>query len=277
MENLHPPKFPETDQLPSDVEFIDAHAHLLWPTLLPDLPQVIEAAEKVRVNRIINIGINFEDLNTILQFPPEYSQVFHVIGMHPEESIKAENNWDIFESKLKENVDRFVGIGEIGLDYWETKEDALRKKQEVFFRKQLELAVELDKPVVIHCRNAEKPAIKILQEAKYSDIPGVLLHCFGGSQKFLEMALARDNWVFTVPTSVVHKKIHRLLALKVPLDKILLETDAPFLKPYQNLPRNEPQYVVYGAQEIAYLKEISLEEVARQTTANAMRFFSLNH
>jgi len=275
LSNRKTPPLPETVQFPADVSFIDAHAHLLWPNLISDLPQILSAAKKVRVNRIVNIGINLKDLNTILKFPTEFHSVFHVVGLHPEETIKLDANWEQFELKIRENADKFVGIGEIGLDYWETKEADLRKQQEIFFRRQLELAVELEKPVVIHCRNAEKPALKILQENIYQDIPGVLLHCFGGSQKYLEMALARENWMFTVPTSVVHKKIHRLLALKVPINRILLETDSPFLKPYPDLPRNEPQYVVYGAQEIANLKEISLEMVARQTTSNAEQFFSL--
>ncbi|MCF2140769.1 MAG: TatD family hydrolase [Candidatus Lokiarchaeota archaeon] len=267
---------PPTITLNEDkIEFIDSHAHLLWPTLLHKIDQIISAAEKNHVYRIINIGINYDDLIACLNLQEKFNNVFNVVGLHPEESIKANANWELFKAALFRYTKKFVGIGEIGLDYWETKDLTLRKRQEEFFRRQLDLAQELQKPVVIHCRNAEKQAIKILLESRYQDIPGVLLHCFGGAQKYLDIALTQDNWMFTVPTSVVYKKIHRILAMKVPLGRILLETDSPFLKPYSSLLHNSPQYVVYAAQEIAYLKEISLEDVAFQTTINSEKFFSL--
>ncbi|WP_457557047.1 TatD family hydrolase [Candidatus Harpocratesius sp.] len=257
------------------IEFIDAHAHLLWPSLLPNINHIISAAAMNHVYRIINIGINYDDLMACLNLQEKFINVFNVVGLHPEESIKENTNWASFKDALFKYKDKFVGIGEIGLDYWETKDLTLRKQQEEFFRRQLDLAQELQKPVVIHCRNAEKQAIKILLESQYQDIPGVLLHCFGGAQKYLDIALTQDNWMFTIPTSVVYKKIHRILAMKVPLEQILLETDSPFLKPYSSLSYNEPQYVVYAAQEIAYLKEISLDDVAFQTTINSEKFFNL--
>ncbi|MHA1673482.1 MAG: TatD family hydrolase [Promethearchaeota archaeon] len=256
-------------------EFIDAHAHLLWPTLLPDLQKVMNSAHRQGVKSVINIGVNSEEFDSCITLHEKYPNVFNGIGIHPEEAVVENPKLEIFTARFRKNRDHFIGIGEIGLDYYQVKDHHLRKKQEEVFRAQLTLAVELQKPVIIHCRDAEKPVIAILEEAEYSSIPGVLLHCFGGSQKYLERALTHDNWMFTIPTSVVYKKLHRILAMRVPIDRIMLETDSPFLKPYPELSRNEPQYVIAVAREIASLKDLSLRDVAMQTTANVKAFFHL--
>ncbi len=262
------------DQYPKN-EFIDAHAHLLWPSLLQDIQQLIDSANRQGVKAIINIGINSEEFDSCIALHKKFPSVFNGIGIHPEEAIAADPKLETFITLFRKHRDHFVGIGEIGLDYWQVKDPLLRKKQEEIFRAQLTLAVELQKPVIIHCRDAEKPAIAILEEAAYSSIPGVLLHCFGGSQKYLDRALTHENWMFTIPTSVVYKKLHRILAMRVPITRIMLETDSPFLKPYPELSRNEPQYVVAVAREVASLKDIPLEDVAMQTTANVKAFFHL--
>ncbi|MHA1519988.1 MAG: TatD family hydrolase [Promethearchaeota archaeon] len=267
--------FNSNDQLPKN-KYIDAHAHLLWPNLLSDIKQVIEDAHRQGVDTIINIGINGEEIDSCIELHKQYPHVFNGIGIHPEEAVSDDPKLEFFITQFRKYQDHFIGIGEIGLDYWQVKDPLLRKKQEVVFRAQLELAVELQKPVIIHCRDAEKQTIAILEEAAYSTIPGVLMHCFGGSQKYLDQALTHENWMFTIPTSVVYKKMHRILAMRVPLSRIMLETDSPFLKPYPELSRNEPQYVVAVAREVASLKEFSLEEVGLQTTANVISFFHLS-
>lgn len=258
-----------------ELEWIDAHSHLLWPSIYSQVEEIVENAQKKGVTTIINIGIQTAEIPKCLQLQEQFPHVYQGIGLHPEESVAPQGDVEQFIREFRKVHTKFVALGEIGLDFWQVKDSSLRLLQEQSFRRQLDLACEIQKPVVIHCRNAEKQAIQILEESQYDQIPRVLLHCFGGVQKHLEQALTHENWYFTIPTSVVYKKIHRILAMKVPLGKILLETDAPFLKPFKELEINEPQYVIEVGKEVAKLKEIDITEVAKITSATTRFFYDL--
>jgi TatD DNase family protein len=224
-----------------------------------------------KVDLIINIGIAPEDFEKCLNLQKEFpANIKNAIGIHPELSPNLLNYVETFKSQFRDHIQDFVGVGEIGLDFLAVKDHAQRIESEKVFRSLLDFATEIQKPVIIHCRNAEKQAIKILKE--YPHLSGVLLHCFGGPEKFVSEALDM-GWYFTIPTSIFFKKIHQDLAARVPIDRILLESDSPFLAPSPDISMNEPQYVVRVAQEIAKIKEISFEEVASITTQNVKHFF----
>jgi TatD DNase family protein len=253
---------------------IDAHAHLIWPDLLKDIDKIMLNASNAGISHVINAGISIADFDPCLKLGKKYSSIKNIIGIHPESSIVPAEEFEVFKKKFIENQDDFVALGEIGLDFLQIRDKSLRKVQERIFRKQLKLAIELQKPVVIHCRWAEKHAVNILEESQYSDLAGVLLHCFVGADKYINRALEHENWMFTVPTSVYYKKLNQTIASKIPLEKMMLETDAPFLKPKADLKQNEPQYLIYSVEKLSEMKEIAESEIASITTANCRNFFN---
>lgn len=255
-------------------EFIDAHAHLIWPSLQERADIVLDKASRVGVHFVINCGVQIEDFLPCVALSQKYSMVKNIIGLHPGFSINPANNLASFIEQFQKFKSFFIGIGEIGLDFLELKDQSCRKKSEEIFRGMLSFASEMQLPVVIHCRNAEKQAIKILEEDQFSSIPGVLMHCFGGAEKFILESLDHQNWYFTIPTSIIFKKIHQNLAKRVPIERMMLETDCPFLSPIPDEEINEPKNVIIAAEEVVKIKDISLEEVAGATSRNCRTFFN---
>jgi TatD DNase family protein len=168
-------------------------------------------------------------------------------------------------------LDSIVSIGEIGLDYHWVKDPKLRDYQETAFIEFIELAKEVDKPLVIHSRKAEKEALDILESQ--GGVSKVLMHCFNGSVDLIDR-IVKNRWLLSVPTAVVNRKNHQKIAQACPLDSMVIETDAPFLSPDKER-RNEPSKVYYSAKKIAELKQIPISEVAEKTTRNAIDFYSL--
>ncbi len=257
------------------LKYIDAHAHLIWPDILSKLDEVMKRSQNAGVSKVINTGIELNDFSRCIDIRHRWPNIYNIIGIHPETSSHKPDSVEEFKQELQKHRQDFCAIGEIGLDFFEIKDPLLRKRQEPAFRYQLALAVDWQMPVVIHCRYAEKQALQILEESQYRDVPGVLLHCFGGGEIYIQRGLSHDNWAFTVPTSVVYKRLHQTLANLVPVERMLLETDSPFLKPFPELPMNEPQYIIDAAHKIAEIKQRTLEEIAQITTKNAEQFFSI--
>ncbi len=254
-------------------ELIDAHAHLIWPTLFNQVEDIVVRAKNKNIRTIINTGIKYDDFEPCLELCHRFPEIHNIIGIHPEEAIQPDLNLQQFKRQFQTHVKDFLALGEIGLDFLQVRDSTLRKLQEVIFREQLEFAIEMQKPVVIHCRWAEKHAVNILEEGQYSDLPGVLLHCFTGAEKYIARSLDHNNWFFTIPTSVYYKPLNQRIAERLPLEKIMLETDSPFLQPKPEFELNEPQYLTYAAEKVSELKGSSVEEVARITTQNCKTFF----
>lgn len=254
-------------------EFIDAHAHLIWPSLYKNIDGVLAKASKAGIVSIINCGVQLQDFEACVELSKRYLCVKNIIGIHPGFSINDVNNPTVFKDKFHQFKEFFIGVGEIGLDFLEIKDHQNRAKSEKIFRDMLDFASETKMPVVIHCRNAEKQAIRILEEKQFENIPGVLLHCFGGAEKFVHQSLDHHNWYFTIPTSIIFKPLHQNLAKIVPIERILLETDCPFLSPDPNIEINEPQYVIKAAEEVAKIKALEIHDVAAITTSNCRKFF----
>ena len=250
---------------------IDTHCHLDFPDFGPDREEVIKRAKQEGIGCIINIGSSLGGSQAGINLAAQYNIVYASIGIHPHRA-------DAFNSKIQEELmklarkDKVVAIGEIGLDYY--KNYSKTENQKSLFISLIKLAKDLNLPLVIHNRQAQTDTLKILKEAMPVK---AVVHCFSGDEQFLKECLELGFFI-SYTCNITYKKAQRLrdLVRITPLDKLLLETDAPFLPPEGfRGKRNEPLYVKYLAQEIAMIKEIPQEEVAKITTENAKGFFHL--
>ncbi len=253
---------------------IDTHAHLTFPEYKIDLPEVIKRAKEANLEAIINIALDDEAIKNSLRIAEEYpGYVFTAAGLHPHDASEwNEKTPQRIQQLAKEN--KIVAIGETGLDY-HYKLSPIEKQKEVF-AKCLHLAQELDLPAVIHSREASRDTTLIIHEENKGKLKGVL-HCFGGDMGLGREALALGLLIsFTGNITFPKADKIRNAAKEIPLDRIMIETDCPFLAPQAfRGKRNEPAYVVKVAEQIAEVKGISIEEVALQTTENAKRLFGL--
>ena len=171
---------------------------------------------------------------------------------------------------IRDSFSSLVAIGEVGLDYHWIRDNFWKEKQKEIFIDFIELANTINKPLVIHSRKAETQCIDILESK--AEVP-VLMHCFAGNLEEARRIVDLD-WSISIPTAVVNRKKHRKLARTVPLDNIVVETDSPFLSPIKG-EQNEPAYVKYAINEIAFLKETSFTDVDAITTRNAQEFYQI--
>ncbi|MCM8763056.1 MAG: TatD family hydrolase [Candidatus Omnitrophica bacterium] len=255
----------------SRAKLIDTHCHLDFPEFDLDRDDVIRRAKDTGIGYIINIGSSLEGSRQAVALSKQYTFIYATVGIHPHEADKVnEEIYAQLKHLAKEN--KVVAIGEIGLDYY--KNYSLISNQKKLFKTLAELAKDLGLPLIIHCRQAEEDVLEILKPLLPHKI---VLHCFSGNTDFLQACLDLGFFIsFTL--NITYKKAQNLRTLVkiAPLERIFLETDAPFLPP-ESLRgrRNEPAYVKILAEEIARIKDINFEEVAAITTANAQKFFNL--
>lgn len=254
--------------------FIDTHAHLTFPEYKIDIPEVIERAKEVKVVAIINIALDDEAIKNSIKLTEDFPDyIYNAIGLHPHDASEWEE--DTYK-KLKKiaGQGRVVAIGETGLDY-HYKLSPIEKQKGVF-RKLLQLSQELEIPAVIHSREASRDTLQILRDEHKGKLKGVL-HCFSGDMDLAKGVLDLGLLIsFTGNITFPKANKIRSAAKEIPLDKIMIETDCPFLAPQAfRGKRNEPAYVVEVAEKIAEIKGISIEEVAGVTTENAKRLFKI--
>jgi TatD DNase family protein len=250
--------------------YIDAHCHLDDEQFADDLDAVITRAEQAGVQAMITAGVDVESSRRVIALAEKHNRVYAVVGIHPQraDTLNNENLAAIRELASQRKV---VGIGEIGLDfYWSN--NPLRETQIKNFVAHLDLAAELGKPVVIHNRNADDALMEILRQRK---TPRGILHCFSG-----DLSMAREainlGFLISFAGNVTFKNATRLqeIARALPLEKIIIETDAPYLSPVRGK-RNESANVARVAEKIAEVKNIAAAMVAQTTTQNSMRLFGL--
>ncbi|KPK97292.1 MAG: hypothetical protein AMJ95_09760 [Omnitrophica WOR_2 bacterium SM23_72] len=252
--------------------FIDTHCHLDFPEFDSDRETVIARAQEQGIEAMINIGSSLKATERSLQLAKQYDFIYAAAGIHPHEADKF-NSQD--EQTFKEFLrqEKVVAVGEIGLDYY--KNYSHPENQRVLFRALLKLAKERNLPLVIHTRQAEQDTLKILKEFSVHE---AVVHCFSSGADFLKQCLDLRFFV-SFTCNITYKKAEGLrdLVRITPIERLLLETDAPFLPPQEfRGQRNEPVYVRHLAEEIARIKEINLDEVARVTTNNAKKFFKIS-
>lgn len=243
---------------------VDAHCHLDFEQFDEDRDNVISKA-KQKLEFVVNAGSNTEHNDAALQLGQKYPDfIIPTVGLHP----CYTDDFDRLE-EVKQQIRKHdpVAIGEIGLDHHHVQEQKLRERQEDVFRELLQLAEDLQKPVVIHSRDAEKKAVEILEEY---DLPDVMLHCFNGTLELAEEAV-ENGMTIGVTTQVLSSNRVQNIVEQLDVEDLLLETDSPYL--YRG-ERNEPLNVIESAEKIAKLKSIEHEEVVQATTQNARRIFS---
>jgi TatD DNase family protein len=260
------------------IALTDTHAHLDYPEFQADIPGVLARAEAAGVTRMICIGTGIDSSRAILSLAEKWTQLHAVVGIHPNYALEERPD---FLPALREiaSARRVVAIGETGLDYFRLAKDdsAGRSAQAAAFRAQLDLAVELSLPVVIHERAAWDDTLAILRE--YTGRVRAVFHCFGKSPEHAREVLALGHLVsFTGIVTFKNAPDAQASAASVPLDSFMVETDCPYLAPVPYRGKKcEPAFVRHTAEHIANLRGISLEELSTATEATADRFFSLAH
>ena len=275
---------------------IETHAHIDDKQFDSDRDEVIARANSFGVEKIINIGAGLGSSQRSVALAEKYDNIFCSIGLHPHYFMEyGEKSFDkIFEFKSLATSKKLVAIGEIGLDYFIPDGNIITKEQKELqkrgFMLQLEFAKELKLPVILHCRGSRPVVPSAYREAEdsYEDILEIILnfpklnfvwHSFGGRLAFTEKVLAKENMLFSFSGNITYNKpnaeIFEVLR-KIPIEKIMLETDCPYLAPVpMRGKRNEPAFVKYVAQKIAEVKNLELEDVAKIATETAEKFFGI--
>ncbi len=262
---------------------IDSHAHLNFKAYKEDLENVIKKTLDGNV-WMINVGSQYETSKKAVEIAQKYGQgVYASIGLHPLHVAKGKGDskeefFDYKEYKKIGSSSKVVAIGETGLDYFNKPKNKeklflFKEKQKDVFLKHLKLARELDLPVILHCRMAHKELIEILKkETRKKKIKGVV-HCFTGSLEDMRQYL--DMGFYLGFTGIIFKLNLKEIIEKIPLDKILVETDCPYLTPPAEDGRNEPLYVKYVIKEVADIKKADFKEVLEKTTKNTKKLFKI--
>ncbi|HEY9582561.1 MAG TPA: TatD family hydrolase [Savagea sp.] len=252
---------------------IDTHVHLNAEQYKEDVEEVIERAREAGVEKMVVVGFDTETIERAMELVERYDFLYAVIGWHPVDAIDCtEEDLTWIESLTKHP--KVVGIGETGLDYHWDKSP--KDVQIELFRKQIRLAKKLDLPIIIHNRDATADVVRILQEEEAHTVGGIM-HCFSGSVEVARQCIDM-NFMISLggPVTFKNAKMPKKVASEIELEYLLVETDAPYLTPHPHRgKRNEPFYVTLVAEEIAKLKEMTYEEVAEQTTANALKLFRI--
>ncbi|MFH0951930.1 MAG: TatD family hydrolase [Patescibacteria group bacterium] len=257
---------------------VDSHCHLNYKAFAQDQAEVIKRTQD-RGMKVVCASSQLDTSRQAVEIAHKYDNVYAAVGYHPIHVEKHPLELDEFEKLAKD--ERVVAIGEIGLDYYhEPKDiswDKYKDKQKEAFRKMWQLAITVKKPVILHCRKAYDDLLQLIEELGSKDRPTGVIHCFEGnvetSEKFLKL-----GYYVGITGVVTFKNAGKLLevAETVPLDKLLIETDAPYLSPEPHRgQRNEPTYVEFVAEKIAAIKGVDKEEVIAKTGQNAVNLFRL--
>ncbi len=257
------------------MQLIDTHVHINFEVFQPDLSLLQDRWREAGVVHLVHSCVEPSEFSQIQSLADRFPEMSFAIGLHPLDAHKWTDDTAEQILTLAQSDGRVVAIGEMGLDFYKADNQAWQVQ---VFRAQLEIAYQLNKPVIIHCRDAAAQLRAILQsyEQEGKTIKGVM-HCWSGNpeetQWFLDLGLyiSFSGIVTFKKAEAVHES-----AKIVPLERLLIETDCPFLSPVPNRgKRNEPAYVRYVAEALAQLREISLEDLANATTQNALQLFNL--
>nr|WP_300090223.1 TatD family hydrolase [Sedimentibacter sp.] len=251
----------------------DSHAHLDDESFDGDREEIINSLYDNDVDTVLNPGADLKTSQNAVKLAERYPFIYAAVGCHPHDSkFMDDNTMNLFRDLA--NNKKVIAIGEIGLDYYYDNSD--RETQRKWFREQIRLAKELDLPYIVHDRDAHEDVFKIMKEEHYSGTRGIL-HCYSSS---VEMAREFIKLGFYIslggPVTFKKSKTPKLVAYDVPFDRLLIETDSPYLtpEPFRGK-RNEPKYVKYVAEEIAAIRSVTAEEVAERTSINFKQLFCL--
>jgi len=252
---------------------IDSHAHLEMPEFKRDLEAVIQRAKQSGVEYIFTVGTEKKDWTRALEIANSHPSLYAILGVHPHNAKEIDDQtYPTLRELCREK--KVKAYGEIGLDFFRNLSP--REVQLKRFREQIALAKELRLPIVVHDREAHPETLEILKSEKAEECGGII-HCFSGDYEMAKVCMDMGFYI-SVPGSITFKNAENLRGVvkRIPIESLLIETDAPFLtpEPFRGK-RNEPSYVRYTAEKVAELKKISFEKVAEATTANAMRVYRM--
>lgn len=254
--------------------FIDTHAHLDMEDYAEDIDRVLERARTGGVSHIISVGIDIPSSQKALELAERYDFISSTVGFHPHNADNTDNAKVDELRRLATGSEKVVAWGEIGLDFYRHYSHV--RNQIEIFELQLDTALELNLPVIIHDREAHDEILTIVKKRGQRPLIGVI-HCFSGDYR-LAMSFIELGWYISIPGTVTYKNALSVqeVAAKIPIERLLIETDAPFLSP---LPfrgkRNEPLFVRHTAEKIAGLRDMDLDQLAVRTTLNAKTLFGL--
>ncbi len=244
--------------------YIDVHCHF---EMLPDPAKRIAAAQKANVTTIVAAGTTPKTNRKLLELATEFPAIKPALGVYPIDALKLTDTEFAQElTFIEEHKDSIVAIGEVGMDFKE--DDADHARQTEHFTACIKLAKKLDKPLVVHSRKAEKECIDMLEELGAKK---VVMHCFSGNFKLVKR-IVENGWTCSIPTCVTHAEHFQKMIREIPIEQLLCETDAPYMHPEKEFP-NEPANVVASYTKIAALKQVPINQVAKQLTTNYTALF----
>lgn len=253
---------------------IDTHCHLDFDSFEEDLDDVLLNANKNGVEKFIIPGANPKTLKRAIEISQRYENVYFAVGIHPSDARNFSS--ELFEENL--NHPKCVAVGECGLDYYRLPKDEeeidkeKRIQKEVFF-KQIEIAKKYSKPLIVHIRDASRDSKEMLIKYEAKKVGGIL-HCYNADEELL--SLAKDDFYFGIGGVLTFKNAKKIVNVlpKIPLDRVVVETDSPFLTPHPHRgERNEPKYTTLVIEKICEILDKSYDEVARISTKNAKKVF----
>jgi len=267
------------------MNLVDVHCHINHELLKDQLDNVLKRAEDVGIKAILLSGVNPPANREVLELAKKYPIIKASLGIYPIDALglaKGETGLPQHKEKInleeefkfiKDNLEDVTAIGEIGMDFYWAEKDTY-KEQAKNFRKIIQFAIKVKKPIVIHSRKAEEECIEILtEEIKNKEIP-VIQHCFSGRKSLMTKSIELGHY-FSIPPNIVKASNFQTLVKKAPLTQLLTETDAPWLSPYKDKP-NEPAFVTESIKKIAEVKKLTEQEVADQIWKNYQLIFSKN-
>jgi TatD DNase family protein len=257
------------------MNFIDTHTHLDGEEFKNDLPEVVTRAKEAGVFKVLLPAIDMKSIDSVLDVCRQYPDfAYPMIGLHPEE---VKGDYQIVLTEMQKWLDRehpFIAIGEVGLDYYWSRE--FEKEQLDAFEEQVKWSVKYQLPLAIHCRKAQNEMVHLLRKYE-KDLPGGVFHCFTGNEKEAAELLSFDKFVLGIGGVLTFKKSHlpEVLPANVPLERIVLETDSPYMAPVPHRgERNESSFVALVLQKLSECYGVSADEIADITNENVRRVFT---
>ncbi|MCW8895144.1 MAG: TatD family hydrolase [Sulfurimonas sp.] len=256
---------------------VDTHVHLDDERYRDDLNEVLNRARKAGVERFIIPGADAKTIDRAVEISEENDDVYFAVGIHPYDM----DGFGALDFDMYAKHKKCVAIGECGLDYYrlegtDEEKDAQKARQKEVFIAQIELAKKYKKPLIVHIRNASRDSKQVLLDNNAKEVGGVL-HCYNADEELL--SLANENFYFGIGGVLTFKNARKLVNVlpKIPQDKLLIETDGPYLTPMPHRgERNEPLYTTFVTQKISELLEIPLDNIDQITTNNALKLFNIS-
>ncbi len=252
---------------------IDSHCHLDHEPLIDNLDAVVKRSKDVGISKILTICTTLNSFIKIKEIVKKDEIIFGTYGIHPHETKDNKVNSELIIKEISDN-NRIIGIGETGLDFYYNHSDKVSQIESLI--EHIKASIELDIPLIIHSRNAEEETFNVLNDFKQHNLK-ILMHCFTGSSDFAKKLLDLNAYfsasgIITFKNSTDLQKTFKL----IPLEKLLIETDSPFLAPEPNRgKKNEPSYIKYTAEKLAEIKEIDIKVLTKETTNNFDKLFNL--